>query len=244
MRKKITLSLPKCWNELSEIQMRRMALLIYSGISGTKFDIRAYFILCNCFWWQFKKRAVARFVMSQVSLKEIKAFDIAYIYKSTDRTVFPEKIKAKSKIYYAPMNKLANLSVSEFSVADDLHIKFRETKNPEYLHYLAAALYSEKKQPREAFDKNNLPDKAKLFSKVPLSMLLSIELSYAGCKNHLAEKFTKAFPKSLRKNKIRKKYGFAKVVLQMAGGKFGNHEQTKATNIYTFLEEFEENLEK
>lgn len=233
---KIKIEIAKSWNDLSESQMQKMASLIYSGKTGIIFDLRCFKILTGIRWFQLRKIAKIVYVLSQVPMSELKKH-FNFIYQANDRTIFPAKING----FFAPLNKITNLTVDEFSVADDLHIKWRETQNKDYLIYLAAVLYSTTKQPRESFDKNNLPDKIKHFQKVQLPVLLSVELSYFGCKNHLVKRFPKAFPTSTKKTNT-SKYGFGKVILQMAGGKFGNHEQTKSTNIYTFLEEFNENL--
>lgn len=232
----IKIAIPKSWNELTDSQFQQLAKLLLSGKQGVFFDLKCFRILLNIRWFQFRKRIHITYVLSQIPLKELKKhFD--FIYQENDRTIFPYQING----FFAPLNKVTNITAEEFSVADDLHIKWRETKNKEFLIYLAAVLYSKTKQPREIFDKNNLPDKIKHFKKVPLSVLLCVELAYFGCKNNLVKRYPKAFPKTVKKVS-RSKYGFGKVILQMAGGKFGNHEQTKSTNIYTFLEEFNENL--
>lgn len=233
---KIRIEIPKSWNELSDSQSLKLAKLLYSGTTGKIFDLKCFKILLNIRWLQFRKSNNVTYVLSQIPMRELKKhFD--FIYKQMNRTIFPAKING----YFAPLNKITNLTAEEFSVADDLHIKWRETHNKECLIYLTAVLYSKTKQPREAFDKNNLPEKIKHFKNVPLPVLLCVELAYFGCKNNLVKRFSKAFPKS-EKKVSNSKYGFGKVILQMAGGKFGNHEQTKATNIFTFLEEFNENL--
>lgn len=233
---KLNIKIPKSWNELSDAQFKKLAVLLYSDKKGKIFDTKCFFILLNISWWQIKKGNNINYVLTQISIKELKKH-FSWFYKSNERTIFPEKING----YFAPLNKITNLTVDEFSIADDLHIKWRETQDKECLVYLVAVLYSKNKQPREVFDKNNLPEKIKHFKNVPLPILYCVELAYFGCKTNLVKRFPKAFPKGIKKVS-RTKYGFAKVVLQMAGGKFGNHEQTKATNIYTFLEEFTENL--
>lgn len=233
---KINIVIPASWNELSDSQFKELAKLSYSGKKGNYYDLQCFKILLNSRWYQFSRRMHVKFVLSQISIKTLKkTFD--FVYKANDRTIFP-KI---SNGYFSPLDKITNLTAEEFSIADDLHIKWRTTQDKECLFYLAAVLYSKTKQPREPFDKNNLPEKVKHFKKLPFAVLLCIELAYFGCKNHLVKRFPKAFPKAAKKVS-NSKYGFGKVILQMAGGKFGNHEQTKSTNIYTFLEEFTENL--
>ncbi len=232
----IQFTIPKSWNELSDSQFKQLAKLLLSEKKGLHFDLKCLRILLNIRWHQVGKRLKLVYVLSQIPLKELKKH-YEYIYTANDRTIFLEKLNG----FFAPLNKLTNLTVDEFSVADDLHIKWRETGNKEYLIYLAAVLYSDTKQPRTYFDKNNLPEKIKHFQKLSIEELHSVELAYFGCKYNLVKRYPYAFPKGTKKV-TNSKYGFSKVILQMAGGKFGNHEQTKSTNIYTFLEEFNENL--
>ena len=231
----INVNIPKSWNDLSDRQFFKLAKLIYNSTDNKKFDLKCFIILLNIKWWQLNKLQNSNIIFRQVPVSELKHF-YKFIYSNNDRTIFPKIING----FHAPMPKLTNLTVEEFSVADDLHIKWRNTKNIEFLVYLAATLYSKELNPRDKFDKNNLPQKIKYFSKVPIEKLIAVELAYFGSKNSIVKRFPKAFPQNVKKSNSR--YGFGKVILQMAGGKFGNHEQTKNTNVYTFLEEFNENL--
>jgi hypothetical protein len=232
---RIQINIPKSWNELNDSQFFKLAKLIYNSKNDKRFDLKCFLILLNIKFWQFKKIINSFIIFHQVPVSELKHF-YKFIYTNNDRTIFPKIIKG----FHAPMPKLTNLTVEEFSAADDLHIKWRNTKNIEFLVYLAATLYSKELNPRDKFDKNNLPQKIKYFSRIPVEKLIAVELAYFGSKNLIVKRYPKAFPQNVKKSNS--KYGFGKVILQMAGGKFGNHEQTKTTNVYTFLEEFNENL--
>jgi hypothetical protein len=243
----IKITLPKSWNELTNRQLERLALLFSTTQPSAKFDIAVLFILLDIKWWQYIEKAKIRIVLWNVPMSEIrKNYD--FIYTKNDRTSFLPFLKSKTKYlkpttYFPPQDRIVNLTCDEFAVADDLHIKWRETKNIEYLHYLTALLYTNKKK-RPDFDKNELHEKAKLFSKVPIEKLLAIEITYFGCKNNIVKRFPKAFPKanpeaSGTKNK---KYGFGKVILSMAKGDLSKLETIKKVNIFAFLEQFEDDL--
>lgn len=239
MSKKINISLPKSWNELSDWQLQNICALLYSEISGTEFDLLAFKILVLGEQPSAKLKSDLFTVLYEVPMRYLKE-DFDFIYKPNTRTVFPKNVHPEDMAVFPPFDRISNLSASEFAVADDLHIKFRETKNIEYLYYLAATLYVSEHQPRPDFDKNNLEILVPKFRTLPIEQLYAIELSYSGCKDHIVSKFKKAFPKSTKKTA--KKYGFGKVILEMAGKKFGTHSETMKTNIYTFFTEFEENL--
>jgi hypothetical protein len=254
---KINLNIPTSWDELSQQQYLKITKLLSTGKKGLLFDYRCFLILVNCRFYQLLKLAKMHYILSQIPLRTKKnaipnqincltdAFQ--FIYLRTNRTKFPKIKPIKGVQLHPPLEKMTNISMYEFSIADDMHIKFNETKNIEYLRYLAASLYAEQLQPRPLFDKNNLELLKPRFQKTPLKMLLAIDMAFAGSVEYMAKRFTHAFPKpktkenvpTLRKNK---NSGWPEVILKMAGGKFGNHEQTKHTNCYTFLAEFNENL--
>ena len=195
----IIIILPKSWNELTNRQLERLALLFSTTQPSAKFDIAVLFILLDIKWWQYIEKAKVRIVLWNVPMSELRK-NYAFVYSKNDRTIFLPFLKvcrlksAACNLFFAPQDRIANLTCDEFAVADDLHIKWRETKNVEYLHYLAAVLYTKTKK-RPDFDKNELHEKAKLFKKVPIEKLLAIEIAYFGCKNNIVKRFPKAFSK-------------------------------------------------
>lgn len=240
--KTINITLPKSWNELTERQLEKIASLFYTRKADRIFHLQVFMILANVRWWQFRKAVRLYAVVKDVPLSELQKH-YAFIYGANDRTAFPEYMITKQDAFFSPMARLVNLTAEEFAMAEDLHALWYKERHRKALEYLAAVLYSTAPNIRPPFEKNELEIKAALFSTVPMEKLLAMELAYAGCKNYIVGRFPKAFPKRITNvpNKG-KKYGFGKVVLNMAGGKFGDHEKTRRTNIYTFLEEFEENL--
>lgn len=239
--KKININIPKSWDDMKPKQFEKIALLFNTSETNIKFYIQLFFLLTNVKWWQFRKKAKLRIVLRNCPLSDLhKSYD--YIFKENNRTVFPDNIKIAKTKYFPPQNRIANFTADEFAIVDDLHIKFRETKNIEYLQYMAAVLYSPSKT-RPVFDKNELHDRAKPFEKLSPAKLFAIELAYFGCKNNLVKRFPKAFPKSKPgAAKPNKKYGFSKVILSMAKGDLSKLDLIKKVNIYTFLEQFEEDL--
>lgn len=240
----VKLYIPKSWDEMKEKQLEEIALLFNTAQVNIMFYIKLFFLLNDVKWWQWSKKARLRIVLRNYPLSDLhKSYE--YIFKDNNRTVFPQLLttkKPKKMSFFPPQNRIANLTADEFAIVDDLHIKWRESKNIEYLQYMAAVLYSEGKQ-RILFDKNDLHDKAILFKHVPVKKLLAVEMAYFGCKNNLVKRFPKAFPKPKPGTaKPKKKYGFSKVILSMAKGDLSKLEKIKKVNIYTFLEQFEEDL--
>ena len=236
---KINLNIPQSWNELNQKQFERIALLFSTAEPSQIRDIKLLKILVDAKWWQLKKKANLRLFLFQVPYSEWKHF-IDFLLKENNRTHFIPVIKVGKKTYFAPADRIQNLDAEEFSVADDLHIRFRETQNPEYLQYLFHVLYSETEE-RKPFDKNKL--EKQINKKVPMATLVITEMTYFGCKNYIANKFKKAFPKP-KKGETAARKGFGKVIQAMAKGDLSKLPIIERTNIYKFMQQFQDDIEE
>ena len=236
---KINLNIPQSWNELNQKQFERIALLFSTAEPSLLRDIKLLKILVDAKWWQLKKKANLRLFLFQVPYSEWKHF-IDFLLKENNRTNFIPVFKVGKKSYFAPADRIQNLDAEEFAVADDLHIRYRETKNPEYLKYLFHVLYSSTEE-RKPFDKNKL--EKQINNKVPIEVLMITEMTYFGCKNYIANKFKKAFPKSSKADKGPRK-GFGKVIQAMAKGDLSKLPTIERTNIYKFLQQFQDDIEE
>lgn len=236
---KINLNIPQSWNELNQKQFERIALLFSTAEPSQIRDIKLLKILVDAKWWQLKKKANLRLFLFQVPYSEWKHF-IEFLLKENNRTNFIPVIKVGKKTYFAPADRIQNLDAEEFSVADDLHIRYRESKNPEYLQYLFHVLYSETEE-RKPFDKNKL--EKQINKKIPMATLVITEMTYFGCKNYIANKFKKSFPKSTKKETGPRK-GFGKIIQAMAKGDLSKLPTIERTNIYKFLQQFQDDIEE
>lgn len=236
---KINLNIPTTWNELNQKQFERIALLFSTVEPSLIRDIKLLKILVNAKWYQLKLKSNFRLFLKQVPYSEWKNY-IEFLLKENTRTNFVPVIKVGNKQYFAPANRIQNLDAEEFAVADDLHIRYRDTKNPEYLQYLFHVLYSETEE-RKPFDKNKL--EKQINAKVPMTTLVITEMTYFGCKNYIATKFKKAFPKSNKKETGTRK-GFGKVIQAMAKGDLSKLPIIERTNIYKFMQQFQDDIEE
>ena len=240
----INLTIPTTWNDLTENQLKRLAELFHSQKTRIQ-DVLVFFTLLNIKWWQFSKSFKAAKVLKNVGLSELKKH-YNFIYKKQERTKFISCFKIKNKQLFAPNERITNLTVDEFAHAEDLYLGWHKTKDIEYLQYLTAVLYREKdeKGKRLLFDKTELEDRAKALSKTDKNILLATALTYQGCREYLYTQFPKVFPVNNKSKATPKSSGFGKLILHLSGEKFGSHNETKTTNVYTFLSEFEEQLKK
>lgn len=240
----ININIPTTWNDLTERQLKKLASIFHAKKNKIQ-DILVFFTLLNVRWWQFRKAYKLSIVLKSVGLSELKK-NYTFIYEKQERTKFIKSIKVKGKRLFAPNERITNLNVDEFAHAEDLYLGWHKTKDIEYLHYLAAVLYREKneKGKRLLFDKTELESRAKALSKINKPILLATAITYQGCREYLYTQFPVVFPKTTKKQKTPNSSGFGKLILHLSGAKFGSHNETKRTNVYTFLSEFEEQLKK
>ncbi|MFV9552097.1 hypothetical protein [Algibacter sp. PT7-4] len=241
----IKLAIPTHWNQLNNWQLKKLATLLHLNITGVLFDYKTFLILNKAKSWQLLKIFKVLKTIKNVGFSTLKQH-YNWLYLETTLTKFIPKIKLKTKTLYAPEKRISNLTIDEFAHADDLFLGWHNTQDFEYLQYLTAVLYREKKYGKRVnFDKTELEVRAKSLKKINKPTLLAIALSYQGCRSHLTKQYPLVFPKPKTPPKTPPtKSGFGSIVLHLAGGKFGTHNETKTTNVYTFLNEFTEQLKK
>lgn len=233
-------NIPKAWNELNPWQFKTLVWLLFTRKPNAPTQIKMVFAIFGVRWWQWYKLPKMYMLFKEVPLSQFK--DIyPWVYQENTRSIFPPAFKVGKQTLYPPMDRLANLTAAEFAAADDMHIKFRQTKNIEYLYYLAAVLYTT--NPRPQFNKLNLPALVQPFYKVPHKQLLAIEVAFDGCKNIIANRFRKVFPKPVgQQKKKRQKYGFGKIILEMTHKDLSKYQTISDVNIYTFLEQVQQDI--
>lgn len=230
----ININIPQSWNELTDKQLGGIAELLY--VQGDLFNFSVFFILNDVRWWQFYKAFKIKMILKNVGISELVTH-FSFIYKEQNRTVFPNL-----KGYDKPMDRFINLTIEEYAVADDLNNLYLRTKDRKYLVALCAVLY---KKPGERYDHLKLNHHSKRFKRMPARFLLSVHIAFNGCKNNLVGRYQKVYPKVAVAPKVSaggKSAGFLDVVLKKSGQKFGTYEETKRTNLFTFMSDFEESL--
>lgn len=248
--KVLKFKIPESFDELSEKQFVKIVWLLFN-YKTTKLIVKKVFkVLVNYKWWKFNKRINIRYLLSDVPLSQLKQY-FDFVFSKNDRTKFLTEVRPEWSLlrpfkerpyFYPPMDRIINLTAAEFAAADDFHIKYRQTNDVVYLYYLAAVLYTPSKPgvDRPEFDKLKLKELMLPFKKVSLKKLLAIEVTYFGCKNNIVNRFKKAFPKHAKNPK--KGYGFGKVILTMTKGDLSKLDKIQNVNVFTFLEQFQEDL--
>jgi hypothetical protein len=246
----VQLKIPTNWNQLNDLQLKKIATYFHVDMQPVVYDYYIFRTLLNVRWWQFLKKWKLKKTLKTVSLPDLK-IHYDWVYNSLNLTRFIPKITLRKNIkttvvLYAPADRINNLTADEFAHAEDLFLGWYDKKDLEYLVYLTAVLYREKdaKGKRIAFDKSELEQRAAALTSMDTQIFYATFLSYAGCRNYLIEQFPTIFPKSDGPQTPPKSSGFGKLILELSGKKFGTYQQTKATNIYTFLSDLELELKK
>lgn len=242
----ININLPSSWNDLTPSQLKRVSWLLSKDLPAEILQILLFFVLYRVKWFNVIKIFKAVILFYNVPIKEItKTFD--FIYKKVDLTTFIPIIKIKNVAYHAPAARLSNITIDEFAHADAMFLKYYNTKNLDYLEALAAILYREVEDydVRLPFVKDELNARIERFENVDRKTLFAIYRSYQGCRFYIEEQFPRIFPKSEAKKKKKKKppeSQFAKLILDLANGKFGIYQETAKINVYIFLSDFQNQL--
>lgn len=243
---KISIHIPTDWNDCTDDQLFKIHQLIASGLDGIRFDATVFKILARGKWYRFLHKCKLILIYANVPASELRTF-CPFIYEKNTLTRFPN-LKTKNPQLLKrmpPMESLTNMTVGEFAIADDLHIKWRVHKDPEYLQALAACLYATATHPRPEFDKNNIVYDMEPFKHLPVEQLLVIDQAFHGTKEAMADMYKYVFPKPKKTptnqapTKPRSSSEFPELINQFAGQKFGNYDQTQRTNVYTFLTELD-----
>lgn len=227
----LEIKIPTKWDELTDWQLIKIASMLHK--SGPPFDFMTWLYLNEVKWYQFKKAYELRQVINNVPLSELRTH-FNWIFTNVNRTKFP-----KHKKYKSPMDRMVNLTIEEFAVADDLNNNYLKTRNILYLRLLTSVLY---KKGSDQYNHLLLDTYSKRFKKDKNSFFKAVHIAFNGCKKGIVEKYPNIYPKIKVQQKSNKKSGLLDVVLKMSGQKFGTYEETKRTLLYTFLNDMEESI--
>lgn len=254
----LSFKIPNQWNALSDKQLLKLSKLLFYAQNSKTIDYKMFKVFTNYKFYKFKLYRKIRTLFKVRQASEIKK-SFSFIYTEQNLTRFIPVVKINRKKYYAPAERLTNLSIGEFSICEDLYLGYlRNVKNADadfgigYLHYLFAVLYvSSKSKIRPAFNKELLEDLVNNTNKVSQNTLFATLLSYKGCRDAIVNnaKYKYIFPNNKTEatentpKEIPKSSGFSDVILSFSGKLFGEYDKTYHTNLYTFLDAYEKTLQ-
>lgn len=238
----INLNIPKAWDLLSESQFYKVCTVLNTAEPSKLQQIRVFFALIGVKWFQFRKIRKAFSVLRLVPLSELRQH-YSYIYHNDHVVKFLSKVRIGFRYYYGPKTALRNITIEDFAITEDAFFMYHKTQNIDYLRVIACVLYRRKRNGKRIdFDKLNIDEYIKPFKKLNPKKLLCIALSYKGSSLYIQSKYKNVFKRAKESQKIQdinklKKPSLFKIVIDMAGNKFGTLNETKTTNIHDFLTE-------
>lgn len=157
-----------------------------------------------------------------------------------------------------PADRLANLTIKQFSVADSLYYRLRLSQYQDelLLRQLMASLYNFADQP---FDVLNLPQVAEHTDKTAITTAYEVAFAYTCCREYIISRFPKVFSVkdekqekkdegssfAFRNSSLKSYTPFSKIISVMAMDKhqpLGNWHQCNATRVYDFFEVLTESI--
>lgn len=157
-----------------------------------------------------------------------------------------------------PADRLANLTIKQFSVADSLYYRLRLSQYQDelLLRQLMASLYNLADQP---FDVLNLPQVAEHTDKTAITTAYEVAFAYTCCREYIISRFPKVFSVKdekqekkdegssfvFRNSSLKSYTPFSKIINVMAMDQhqpLGNWHQCNATRVYDFFEVLTESI--
>jgi len=262
MNIKLNIKLAKTWNELSAIQLSNIAAALEHFHKFKDCHPKEFLpVHYSKLYVQLVKNLLRsnNFIKVWIALHQIPpdfyVKDVKFLLQGCDRTKFIPAFKVAKELVHPPADRLRNITMKEFSLADSLFYAWKEKGDIRHLNSLCATLYRKKAG-------NSLTDiriechgelieqEALKFYKVSFKKKLAIAYTYEGCRAHIAKVHPNVFPQSAPlseeeklKPRPKPKYvPFGK--LMSAKAEYKPHQLTKTENlnVYKFLSLFDNEL--
>lgn len=240
---KIQLNIPTKWNDIPTRALEQIAHATSFTPSGPELDFKIFFALINLRWWQIRKYLKASKVLKLVPIDSLKEH-WSFIYTAADLTKFIPAVKTSKKVFFAPANRMNNITAEQFELCEDLMFHFNQTKNIEYLRYIAAILYLEA---NTDFNKAGLDAKVVSFKHLKEKTLLAIGFAYKGSSTEIQTMYKHVFKKGIPNQKNPPKptapnFGNLVHFLAKTSEVFNGLKDAKTANVHDFLHELNQYL--
>ena len=257
------------WNELNLRQLSAIAKVLVSywnviSVLGSKFKDKKLFKmtmshakkepqhvilrqLLNLSWYTYSKLTASQcldlFQVTEFIFKDIKL---------TRNNL--ERIRIGYSWYCGPDDRLNNISIDEFIMADLWYMRYRKTGKESALNHLISVLYRKKAKDidinssdfkgdlREAYNEYTYTQRSNKIARLSSLKKNIILLYYMGCRNHLEITYKEVFKHAVKSNVKVGDSELKKVALSMSGGAFGNYKDTLQTNVHDFFSHWNELL--
>lgn len=259
-KQELKIYLPTRWNDLTCEQLLCICRLWQQELSEVAMKVQLLTALFDMKWWQWKRNKLIMSlddhhidqILNSVSIGDTEPdengrvkqqwklngrFDFMFNETNLTKQLQPT-LKIGWRTYHGPSDGLKNICIEEFSWAEQSFSLYHETKDPKHLATLAAILYRPRKwwpvadgDKRRAFNRYTFDARAVQMAKLPKEQLIAILMYYTGSRNAFIETYAKLFSDEPDLSAPKKVRGWAKVIMEMSGGIFGNLKQTQAARL-------------
>lgn len=248
-----TIVYPSDWNELNKRQLVAVASLFLQKLDEYTFRIKALgeflhrknplFKHYSVLLWK-QKRGLTHTDEKEM-LDEIifnVSTSIEYLFKSNTLT---KQLIPKYKRYHAPGNCFSNMNIIEFSKAEMRFESYNNTHETKYLNEMIAILYRPSRflwgirkyftgetDRRQKYSDKHMRNARKI-AKWPLEVRYAIYLYFQGCREFITTKYPHVF--KVKDDNEPGGFGYAGLIISLAGTKFGDTDKTAYTDLHTIL---------
>lgn len=168
------------------------------------------------------------------------------------KNIFPKIKVGLFTWYHGPADRLSNLTIREFAFAFSAYMAFNRDRTDNSLDSLVAILYRPfnenwSKDGNKAVPFNNqlVEEYKKRMRRVKYEQKYAVYLYFTGCMEYFGshKKFGTIFRRA-EKNENAGTGNFIETARQLAGPKLGTIDQTLDTNLYLFLQELADVIQK
>ena len=261
----VNIKLAKGWNELTDKQLNEVAAALErfhklknsTGEEQLPLHFSQLYVALVKNLLRTNNPFKVWYVLRQVPAEEYKEH-LEFLIKGNKRTRFPKAFRIRKHLYHPPGDRLNNVKVKEFSLADALFYNWREKNDDRYLNLLCAALYRQgggnEADPRKEFFSEVMDKEVDVWQKVPYKKKLGIAYAYEGSRGYLVSVHKNVFPpppklteeeqEAQKKNPpARQPYvPFGKLISAKAEYKPHQLAEVENLNIYKFLGLFDNEL--
>jgi hypothetical protein len=157
-----------------------------------------------------------------------------------------KSVKVSQITLYGPQNRLADLTIEEFTYCEAAYERWLQSQKTEFLDTLFAVLYRRQRffgTKRLDFDADRLGKHEKRAKNVRIYIKRAIAINYAGCRNFIIDShpfiWVPADPQDQAAvGAVHRPTNWVQLVLNLSGDKFGTYQQTTKVNLWLVLADF------
>ena len=245
------------YKELNDSQRIRLMKAVNSRLRGKLLILYTFIVLALPNRWNVRQVWRVIRVLRNVKIRDLQPF-VEWVFELDELYQFPKSVRVGLKKFYGPADKLANLTMEEFSFADLFFYEWTQNRDDEAaLNRLMTVLYRPKdkqataKDVREPFEKSLLPQLAKYIQRLDKEVKLAVAMAFAGSRQYIEKQFPVIFPKRKQTDDALPKKStyrpFTEVIRSLALDEvqaFGNYYQTSKANVYDFMAILEDKIKR